>query len=50
MTLQRLLRGLAITAVISLLVVGGSSAYAQVAATNVSAGMQVSQGFGHNQL
>jgi subtilase family serine protease len=46
MTLQRLLRGLAITAVISLLVVGGSSAYAQVAATNVSAGIQVSQDLG----
>lgn len=46
MTLQRLLRGLAITGVISLLVVGGSSAYAQVAATNVSAGIQVSQDLG----
>jgi subtilase family serine protease len=46
MTLQRLLRGLAITAVISLLAVGGSSAYAQVAAMNVPAGIQFSQDLG----
>jgi subtilase family serine protease len=46
MTLQRLLRGLAITVVISLLAAGGSSAYAQVAAMNVPAGIQVSQDLG----
>ncbi len=46
MTFQRLLRGLAITVMISLLAVGGSSAYAQVAATNVPAGIQVSQDLG----
>ncbi|MGD0416544.1 MAG: S53 family peptidase [Terriglobales bacterium] len=46
MTLQRLLRGLAVTAVISLLAVGGSSAYAQAAATNVPASIQFSQDLG----
>jgi subtilase family serine protease len=46
MKLQRLLGGLAITAVISLLAVGGSSAHAQVAATNVPAGIQFSQDLG----
>ena len=46
MTLQRSLRTLVITSVISLLAVGGSSAYAQVAATNVPAGIQFSQDLG----
>jgi subtilase family serine protease len=46
MTLQGLLRGIAITVVISLLAVGGSSAYAEVAATNVPAGIQFSQDLG----
>src|SRR5271156_722922 len=45
MTLQRLWGGLTIT-VIALLAVGGSSAYARVAATNVPAGIQVSQDLG----
>jgi len=46
MTFERLLRGLAVTVVISLLAVGGSSAYAQVAAANVPAGIQVSRDLG----
>jgi subtilase family serine protease len=43
MTFQRLLRGLAIASVISL---GVSSAYAQIAATNVPAGIQLSKDLG----
>src|ERR1022692_1436677 len=46
MTLRSLLRRLAITAAVSLLAVGGSSAYAQVAATNVPAGIQLSHDLG----
>jgi subtilase family serine protease len=46
MTLPGLFRGLAITAVISLLAVGGSSAYAQSAAANVPAGIRFSQDLG----
>ncbi len=46
MTRQRSLKALVITSVISLLSLGGSSAYAQVAATNVPAGIQFSQDLG----
>ena len=46
MTLQRSLRALAITSVISLLAVGGSSPYAQAEATNVPAGIQLSKDLG----
>ena len=47
MTLQRLLRGVGHRCpVISLFAVGGSSAYAQVAATNVPAGIQLSKDLG----
>lgn len=46
MTFQGLWRGLAITAMISLLAAGGSSAFAQAAATNVSPGIQLSQDLG----
>jgi subtilase family serine protease len=46
MTLQRLLKGLALAVVISLFAVGGFSAYAQVAATNVPAGIQLSKDLG----
>ena len=46
MTLRRLLGGLASAVAISLLAVGGSSAYAQVAATNVPAGLQFSKDLG----
>src|SRR5208282_2231547 len=46
MKVQRLLGGLAITAVISLLAMGGSSAHAEVTATNVPAGIQFSKDLG----
>jgi len=45
MTLQKLLRGLAITGIV-LLAMGGSSSYARAAASNVPAGIQVSQDLG----
>jgi subtilase family serine protease len=46
MTLQRLLRVLAVASVTALFAVGDSSAYAQVAATNVPAGIRISKDLG----
>jgi subtilase family serine protease len=46
MKLQRLVRGLSIAAVISLLATAGSSAYARAAASNVSPGIQLSRDLG----
>jgi len=46
MTHQRLLRALAITAVITLFVADGSSAYARAAASNVPAGIRLSHDLG----
>ena len=46
MTHQRLLRHLAIASIVALFTVGGSSTYAQVAATNVPAGIQLSNDLG----
>jgi len=43
---ERLLRGLSIAAVISLLAAGGSSAYARTEANNVSPGIQLSKDLG----
>jgi subtilase family serine protease len=46
MTIQRVLRVLAIASVTALCAVGGSSTYAQVAPTNVPAGIQLSKDLG----
>jgi subtilase family serine protease len=46
MTLQKVLRGLAIAAVISLLALAGSSAFAQEAVTNVPSGLRFAKDLG----